>query len=179
MLSLYSLLQRRTVWSIALLTSAFAVPAVAQTHADAEHAISHRQQVRAETSQEHDTSSSSHAATPAAQPRITSDIKSQPQAQLTGDEKQALSQAAARLLVHVDKAREALANKDKEEALNQITKGLTLARIIERTAPACQVSATIKAGDLVYQDQDMEKMMNIPIYAELGEVSVLGPIEAA
>jgi len=138
-----------------------------------------QQQTRTETSQRQDTNASSQAATSAAQPRITADIKSQPQVQLTGEEKQALSQAGARLLLHVDKARQALAYKDKEEALNQINKGLTLARIIDRTAPACQVNATIKAGDLVYQDQSMEKMLDIPIYSELGQVSILAPIEAA
>jgi YfdX protein len=168
----------RSFWASALLSGALAVPAVAQTHADADQPR-HDQQPRVEGSRTSPYYTSTSATTSNDRPRITADIETQPQAQLSGEAKQALSQAAARLLLHVDKARQALATNDKNEAEAQINKSLTLARIIDRTAPVSQVSATIRAGDLVYQDQDTVKMTAIPIYAELGEVSVLGPVQAA
>jgi len=179
MWTLHSMLQRRSVCSLALLTSILAVPAFAQTSSESDHAMQDQRQTRVESQPEHNTETQSQAASHSSQPRITADIQTQPQAELTSEEKQARSQAAGRLLLHVDNARQALENKDKEGALSQINKGLILARIIERTAPVAQVHATIQAGDLVYEDQDTVRMTNVPIYTELGEVSTLAPVEAA
>jgi len=47
MLMLHSLFQRRTGWGVAVLTGVFVGPAIAQTYADVEHTMSHRQQARA------------------------------------------------------------------------------------------------------------------------------------
>jgi len=168
----------RGLWSLALLASLAAAPAVAQTRTDMDQPPHDQRQSRTEA--QHDESGTSpYSATSTNRPRITADVQTQPQQQLSGEEKQALSQAAARLLAHVDKARQAIESNDKEQAIQQVNKGLILARIIERTAPVSQVNATIRAGDLVYEDQDTVKMTSIPIYAELGEVSVWAPVEAA
>jgi hypothetical protein len=175
-------LQYRTLCSSAFLACVLAVPAVAQTQADGDQTTHNQKQQKqpyAETSRERGQDSGTAASTPDNGPRIVADIQTQPQTQLTGEERQALSQAAARLLLHVDKARQALTDNDKQEAEKQIKKGMTLARIIDRTAPVSQVSATIRAGDLVYEDQDTVKTTMIPIYTELGEVSVLGPVQVA
>lgn len=138
-----------------------------------------------ESDSQPNTAGQAEASTPTQQtehtrtPRITAEVETQPHSQLSVAERQALSQAAGRILFHVDKARQAVADNEKDQALHHLSRGLLLARIIDKTAPAYQVKATISAGDLVYQDEDTVKMLTIPIYAELGKVSVLAPIEAA
>src|ERR1041385_1404438 len=65
MLLLHFLSRQRTGWSRALLTGAFALPASAQIHADANPVMYGQHQTRTETPQEQDADSSPQAAMPA------------------------------------------------------------------------------------------------------------------
>ena len=112
--------------------------------------------------------------------RITADVKLVPSGQALSDaEQRAVSFAAGRVLKHVDQARQALAKQDKLVALAQIEKGLSLVTIIEQTIPPVQVTATITAGTLQYQDEDQVKRLVVPIYQELDSVSIVEPVVAA
>lgn len=111
--------------------------------------------------------------------RITADVKVLPGGQaLSGAEQRAVSFSAGRILKHVQQARQALVKKDKPTALAQIEKGLSLVTIIEQTIPPVQVKATITAGALQYQDEDLVKRMVVPIYQELDTVSLIEPVVA-
>ena len=111
--------------------------------------------------------------------RIKADVKATPTAELNQQERQAVSLAGRRLLRHVDKARSAIQAKNKDDALNQVNQGLTLVKVIEQAIPEYTVNATIKAGSVEYVDTDQVKDLIVPIFDELGRVSVLGPIKAA
>jgi cellobiose-specific phosphotransferase system component IIA len=115
-----------------------------------------------------------------AQERITSDVKVMTKAKLSNKEKRALSQAAGRLLKHVHQARLSIKRKDDAQAVANIEKALQLAQIIENAAPHYEVTASIKAGNITYQDNEQVKQLLIPIYAELDEVtSCLAPVRKA
>ncbi|MEO7862893.1 MAG: YfdX family protein, partial [Nitrospirales bacterium] len=112
--------------------------------------------------------------------RITADVKLVPSGQALSDaEQRAVSFSAGRILKHVEQAKQALVKKDKPTALAQIEKGLRLVTIIEQTIPPVQVTATITAGTLQYQDEDQVKRLVVPIYQELDTVSLVEPVVAA
>jgi len=90
-----------------------------------------------------------------------------------------MSIAAGRLLVHIDRARQATEKKDKQEVLAQINKGQTLVNIIEKAEPDYTIKTTIKDGDLVYEDESKVKPAFVSIYSELDQISLEGPIAAA
>lgn len=115
-----------------------------------------------------------------AQDRITSDIKVMTKAKLSNKEKRALSQAAGRLLKHVHQARLSIKRKDDAQAVAHVEKALKLAQIIENAAPNYEINATIKSGNISYQENEQVKQLLIPVYAELDEVtSSLAPVRKA
>ena len=176
---------KRMMLHLALVSVVITTPVFAQSHTEdmeqsrQEQSTQEQQQTWRGAQSEDEGASASQSASSMTRARITADIETRPEAQLTAEERQALSQAAARLLTHVDKARQAFATQDSEGVRDHIAKGLMLARIIDRSVPTSHVNATIRAGGLVYQDQDTVKALNIPIYAEFGAVSILGPLQAA
>lgn len=115
----------------------------------------------------------------AAEPRIQSTVSSEPHVKLTAEERRDISLAGGRILKHVDQARQAIKGKKKGDALSQIDKALTLVQIAERTIPRYTVKTTIKAGELNYEDTDEVQPLRVPIYDEIDQVSVLGPVEQA
>lgn len=115
-----------------------------------------------------------------AQERITSDVKVVTKGKLSNKEKRALSQAGGRLLKHVHQARLAIKRKDDKQAVTHVEKALQLAQIIENAAPHYEVTASIKSGNITYQDSDQVKQLLVPIYAELEEVAYsLAPVKKA
>jgi hypothetical protein len=111
--------------------------------------------------------------------RISADVQTTPTAQLSDEERQALSVAAGRLFIHVDLARKAIASKDKAGALENVTKGLTLAEIIKKAEPDYTVKSTIKAGNLVYEDERTVKPAMVPIFNELDRISLEEPVQVS
>jgi hypothetical protein len=112
--------------------------------------------------------------------RLTADTKLERIGQpLTDEEMRAVSFSAGRILKHVDQAIQAIAKQDKNTALMQIDKGLTLAGIIEQSLPLTTVKSTIKSGKLQYSDEDKVRPLTVPIYQELDTVSILEPVVAA
>jgi len=107
---------------------------------------------------------------------ITADVKTIPGVQLNDKEWRAMSMVVGRLLVHIDHARQAMENKEKQEALAQINKGQTLVKIIEKAEPDYSIRATIRAGDNVYQDESRVKPFFVPMYSEPDQISLEGPI---
>jgi len=108
--------------------------------------------------------------------RVTADVTATPAWQLTDDESRAVSIAAGRLLVHVGRARQAIAKSDKAEALKDVEKGLTLIQIIKKAQPAYTVKSSVKAGDLSYEDEQTVKPATVSIFDELDFISLEEPI---
>ncbi len=108
--------------------------------------------------------------------RITSTIDTSQTTKLTAEESQAVSVAAGRILKHVNDARVALKEEKTNSALEHIAKGLTLVQIIEQTVPPIKVEANIQAGDLKYYHEEEKHQTLIPIFDELDQVDVVGPI---
>ncbi len=106
---------------------------------------------------------------------ITSDVKVTPQRQLSDAENRALSQAASRILVHVNQARKEIRKNDLKAANDQVAKALTLVKIIENAAPTYEIAATIKSGDTTYVDKRLVEQLVVPIFAELEEVESILP----
>jgi cellobiose-specific phosphotransferase system component IIA len=106
---------------------------------------------------------------------ITSDVKVTPQRQLSDAENRALSQAASRILVHVNQARKEIKKNELNAANDQVAKALTLVKIIENAAPTYEVAATIKSGDTTYVDKRMVEQLVVPIFTELEEVESILP----
>jgi hypothetical protein len=115
----------------------------------------------------------------AGKPRIESKITVEPLQKSTAPEKASLSRAAGRILLHVDDARLAIKDNNKEEALSRIANGLILVRINEERSPDYEVKATIKSGGLTYEDVRSLRQLFVPVYEELDEVSALSPVIAA
>lgn len=119
------------------------------------------------------------AYTASADSTISAESNSTPNKTLTNDEQRALYLAGNRLLMHVDRARQAIKKKSNESALDNVTKGLTLVQIIENSLPEYTVKTMIKSGNMVYQDENKVKPVWVPIYSELDEVSMEAPIAAS
>ncbi len=115
----------------------------------------------------------------AAKPRIESKVTVEPKQELTASENASLSRAAGRILLHVDDARKAIKNNNKEKAVSHIEKGSILVRIIEESSPDYEVKAIIKSGGLTYEDVRKHRQLFVPVYEELDEVSALGAVLVA
>ncbi len=111
--------------------------------------------------------------------RITSSVDVKSKAKLTAAESRAMSLAGGRILRHVDRARGAIGKSDKEAALANVEKGLSLVGIIEKAAPLYHVKVDIKAGDQVYHDEDDVKAYYVRLYDELDKVDLIGPLARA
>lgn len=111
-----------------------------------------------------------------AERKIHLDTRVTPTSRATAEDRRALSFAAGRILVHVDRARDALKQNNRQAATEQLNRALTLVDIINRTAPEYRVETTMRAGDLEYRDDSTVKPLLLPIYTELERVSVLGPV---
>lgn len=115
----------------------------------------------------------------AAVPRITATSHTEASHELTPAERRAASLAAGRILRHAYLARQAIADEDGKKAASEVEQGLKLVRILESVQPTYTVKAEIKAGDLSYSADEVVPSPLIPIYDEVGEVELLGPLAAA
>jgi len=123
------------------------------------------------------TSVVSHAL---AEERISSQIKTNPQIQLSNKEKQSLSLAAEQILRQVYEARDDIKYQGGTHALQHVQKGLELVKIIDNALPEYDVHTTIKSGSSTYQDTEKQKQFVIPLYGELDEMfAVLPPVQMA
>ncbi len=95
---------------------------------------------------------------------------------ITDSEWYSLSYSANCLIKHIDEARMAIDLKDKEGALAQLDKGMTLVNIIKTVLPTAQVSTDIKAGEYVYHDEDYVNIVLIPVYNEIIRYDILRPV---
>lgn len=109
-------------------------------------------------------------------PRITADHKVQPVVTVTDEERRATYLAAGRVLKHVDQARDAIAADSGDEAVHPIRQAILLTDIIQQSLPTYDVNARIKAGDMVYEDQESIKATVVPIFEELERKKLLAPV---
>lgn len=86
--------------------------------------------------------------------KITSSTNVKALSTLNDQEAQAVSQAAARVLYHTERAQAAIADKKKDEALKQIDQGIKLIRIIHKAVPKYKITTNIKASDLNYKTSE-------------------------
>jgi hypothetical protein len=121
--------------------------------------------------------SSGTGATPADNLQIEMEVNSQ--SSLSREVRRKVGLAAGQLLIHVNKAREQLARDNVSTAQQQVDKALLLSRIIESNAPVFSVSTKITSGDLEYDDESTVSVPLVPVYSELTQVVVLGPIVAS
>lgn len=90
-----------------------------------------------------------------------------------------LSYSAERIIKHADQARLAIEQKNKQTAIEQVEKGMTLVKIIENVVPPMQVNTEIKAGEIVYTDEDNVIQLLIPIYNNAIRYDILAPVMRA
>lgn len=112
-------------------------------------------------------------------PQIFAEVETTSDTTLTPEEESALSLAAGRILIHVDRAREAVADQDQERALAELGQAKTLVAIVKGGMPTYTVTTKITAGDLSYTGEDQVQPLAIDVFAELHQVAVLAPITAA
>jgi hypothetical protein len=113
------------------------------------------------------------------QPRITSKVNISPEAKLTDQEKESISLSAGQILIHVNKAREALKVKDISRAKEQVEKGLALANIIKTALPTFDVETQVTAGKLHYEDKDKVQPSLVTLHEELNAVALLEPVRTS
>lgn len=111
--------------------------------------------------------------------RITTTIDVKPDSTLTDQEKESVSVAACRLLIHVDQARQLLQTKDIAGAKEQIQKAIDLGEIIKAVMPDYTVKTEVKAGNREYIDESKLKPLLVTIADQLSEIAVFEPIKAA
>lgn len=114
-----------------------------------------------------------------AEPRISSIVDAKPDFTLTAQERESLSLSAGQLLIHVDRARDALHTNDQAKAKQEIEKALTLARIMKATLPTFTVKTAVSAGTLHYEDDAKVQPPLVTLHEELNTVAILKPIRTA
>ena len=111
--------------------------------------------------------------------RITSNVDVTPMEKLTSEELESVSFSAGRLLVHVDRAREAIAKKDSSTAKQNIEDAKKLGEIIKFVLPKFQVKTTIKAGDMEYNNESKVQPSLVTLHEELDTIAILKPVRDA
>jgi hypothetical protein len=111
--------------------------------------------------------------------RISSKVDVQPVAALTEKESREISFAAGRILRHISQARNAIREKNKDEAAAHVAQGLKLIAIIDSVLPHSQVKTEIKSGDLVYTDEDDVTSRYVTLFDELERRDIISPIVQA
>ena len=106
---------------------------------------------------------------------ITSNVKITIKKTLSDEEHRALSEAAGRLLSHVNLARQAIADNKLDAAKEQVDKGLTLVKIIENAAPTYEIDAKIKSGDTTLHRQAHSGAVDSPNIRGNGPTRVSSP----
>lgn len=109
-------------------------------------------------------------------PRISANTDIKPVATLSAQESQTISLAAGRILLHTDKARHAIAGKDREAALGEINQGLTLIKIIQNAMQKYIVTTKIEAGDVTYSSEEEVSKRFVPVFDELYIEDVVEPV---
>ena len=116
-------------------------------------------------------------ATASAANRVSSRVDFQPTKRMTDSERQTVSLAGAHILKQVADARTAIADDNKDAAVEHIKQGIKLGQIIDRAQSAVAVKTTIQSGDLVYSDEDEVAPHYVTVYDELDQFDVLVPLQ--
>ncbi len=109
-------------------------------------------------------------------PRISASTDIKPVATLSAQESQTVSLAAGRILLHTDKARLAIARKDKEAALGEINQGLTLVKIIQNAMQKYIVTTKIEAGGVTYSSKEEVGKRFVLVFDEQYIEEVIEPV---
>lgn len=111
-----------------------------------------------------------------ASPRIRSKVDIAPSKRLTGTESREVSFAAGRILKHVTQARNAIADHQHDAASKNVDQGLKLIEIIDHVLPHYSVKTEIRAGDLVYVDEDDVARTFVTLFDELAHRDIITPV---
>ena len=115
----------------------------------------------------------------AAEAAITSKVDvTRPTQHFTGEESRSLSLSASRILKHVDRALDAIAERNNDDVTANLEKGLTLVRLVDGIVQPTVVKTEIKGAGVTYQDEDSVKPAFLPIFREYDQVDVFANINA-
>ena len=110
---------------------------------------------------------------------ITSKVDVTPAAnKFTAADWRAVSFSANRILMHVDEALDALAEKKNDQALANIKKGTTLTNILNGVVPGATIKTEITGAGITYKDETQVKPKFVPIYREYDMVDTISPVTA-
>ena len=87
-----------------------------------------------------------------------------------------ISLSASHLLMNVDDALDALAEKKNDVAAANIEKGITLTKILYGVLPATTVKTEITGAGITYQDSYEVKQRFVPIYSEFDLSDAISPV---
>lgn len=108
--------------------------------------------------------------------RISSKVDVEPTTQLTDNESREVAFAAGRILKHVAQARDAVADQQYDTAAKHVDQGLKLIQIINNVLPHYSVKTEIKAGDIVYSDDDEIVPSFVTLFDELDRRDIVTPV---
>ncbi len=108
--------------------------------------------------------------------KITANTEVKPITSLSDKESQALSLSAGRVLKHTEAARQKVADKNKDSALEEIAQGLKLISIIDNTVPKHKVITDIKSDDISYHDEEEIAQRYIAIFNESFLEDIVTPV---
>ncbi len=112
-------------------------------------------------------------------PRITATTSVKSVNALSETEQQAVSLSAGRLLVHTDRARLDIAGKNSKQAMEEVSKGLQLIRIIDNAMPKYKTVTDIKAGKEYYRSEDNISQRYVVVFNEQYIEDIITPITDA
>ena len=108
--------------------------------------------------------------------KITASSGVQPITSLTDKESQAVSTSAGRVLKHTEAARQKIADKNKDSALEEIAQGLKLINIIENTVPKHKVITDIKSDGITYHDEEEVAQRYVSVFNESYLEDIITPV---
>jgi hypothetical protein len=106
-------------------------------------------------------------------PKIVSEFDVKQDQSLTEAEWDAMSQAAAYVIIHTHQASDYIQKKNTNMALQEVKDALNLIAIIENTMPTYTIDSKINAGDKTHENKYTIRPSEVIIYDEFGEFSIL------
>ena len=109
--------------------------------------------------------------------KITATSDVQPIASSLSDkELRAVSIAAGRVLKHTEDARQKIADKNKDGALEDVEQGLKLIKIIENTVPKHKVITDIKSDGISYHDDEEVAQRYVTVFNDSYLEDIVTPV---
>lgn len=112
-------------------------------------------------------------------PRIQATTETKVSRTATDSEQRAISVAGGRILVHVDRARHNLMDKNKEEAKSELDQALKLVRIIKNAAPKYKTTTDITSGDEHYESDIEFTPRYVTLAADQYVDDIISPVAQA